>query len=409
MQALALLAFGLVWPIQEAPALDFEALAKAYEDAFQRWVQEGSKLAPEAARPPLPGPEFWDRFEALSAAGEGRATLWLLQNLQPEKGAAVLAHVERGGEAEWVPSALHFLGTAPASFEHDARVSLLEQRMATAHASALRAAAALALAAMDAPADAGQVAYLRLWSAALVHDDRDLAPGEVLAATQLDALAADLLEALRKESSAYFARAYRLGPGDVYYPVTGAPADPEVVWRPVVEELAERGAVRAQLWALENAPWDVDAAGKARLKGFLEAVAEKPLPEAELQDFGYQIGGLVHRLGLAGVEPSIRRLIERSAETVRPGLLFGLGDAVCESAAGDEAQRERGLALLREVGASWPGSDEARRAEGRVFRYTNLVVGRVVPDFEAVDADGNAFNLSDYRGKVTVLDFWGFW
>ena len=31
------------------------------------------------------------------------------------------------------------------------------------------------------------------------------------------------------------------------------------------------------------------------------------------------------------------------------------------------------------------------------------------PDFDAVDVDGNAFKLSDYRGKVTVIDFWGFW
>jgi peroxiredoxin len=31
------------------------------------------------------------------------------------------------------------------------------------------------------------------------------------------------------------------------------------------------------------------------------------------------------------------------------------------------------------------------------------------PDFESVDQDGVAFKLSDYRGKVIVVDFWGFW
>jgi hypothetical protein len=25
------------------------------------------------------------------------------------------------------------------------------------------------------------------------------------------------------------------------------------------------------------------------------------------------------------------------------------------------------------------------------------------------DIDGNRFKLSDYRGKVVVLDFWGHW
>jgi hypothetical protein len=38
-----------------------------------------------------------------------------------------------------------------------------------------------------------------------------------------------------------------------------------------------------------------------------------------------------------------------------------------------------------------------------------LVVGCRAPDFEATDLAGVKFKLSDYRGKVVVLDFWGFW
>jgi cytochrome oxidase Cu insertion factor (SCO1/SenC/PrrC family) len=36
-------------------------------------------------------------------------------------------------------------------------------------------------------------------------------------------------------------------------------------------------------------------------------------------------------------------------------------------------------------------------------------VGNLAPDFEAKDVEGKAFRLSDYRGKVVLLDFWGFW
>ena len=50
-----------------------------------------------------------------------------------------------------------------------------------------------------------------------------------------------------------------------------------------------------------------------------------------------------------------------------------------------------------------------RKAAGRVFRFTKLQIGMPCPDFESVDADGKAFKLSDYEGKVTVVDFWGFW
>jgi cytochrome oxidase Cu insertion factor (SCO1/SenC/PrrC family) len=36
-------------------------------------------------------------------------------------------------------------------------------------------------------------------------------------------------------------------------------------------------------------------------------------------------------------------------------------------------------------------------------------VGQPAPDIEGEDIDGQPFKLSDYRGKVVVLDFWGNW
>jgi hypothetical protein len=48
-------------------------------------------------------------------------------------------------------------------------------------------------------------------------------------------------------------------------------------------------------------------------------------------------------------------------------------------------------------------------AEGDLFELRNLKVGQVAPDIAGADVDGVAFKLSDYRGKVVVLDFWGFW
>jgi hypothetical protein len=52
--------------------------------------------------------------------------------------------------------------------------------------------------------------------------------------------------------------------------------------------------------------------------------------------------------------------------------------------------------------ASKPAADAPQPSVG-------LIVGCRAPDFEATDVDGVRFKLSDYRGKVVVLDFWGFW
>jgi cytochrome oxidase Cu insertion factor (SCO1/SenC/PrrC family) len=38
-----------------------------------------------------------------------------------------------------------------------------------------------------------------------------------------------------------------------------------------------------------------------------------------------------------------------------------------------------------------------------------LEVGNLAPEIEGEDIDGVKFKLSDYRGKVVLLDFWATW
>jgi hypothetical protein len=48
-------------------------------------------------------------------------------------------------------------------------------------------------------------------------------------------------------------------------------------------------------------------------------------------------------------------------------------------------------------------------AESALFEINFLSIGKMAPDIEGKDFDGTSFKLSDYRGKVVVLDFWGDW
>lgn len=44
-----------------------------------------------------------------------------------------------------------------------------------------------------------------------------------------------------------------------------------------------------------------------------------------------------------------------------------------------------------------------------LFEMRHLAIGKPAPEIEGEDLDGTKFKLSDYRGKVVVLDFWGDW
>jgi hypothetical protein len=44
-----------------------------------------------------------------------------------------------------------------------------------------------------------------------------------------------------------------------------------------------------------------------------------------------------------------------------------------------------------------------------LFELEHLTLGKSAQEIEGEDLDGKEFKLSDYRGKVVVLDFWGNW
>ena len=47
--------------------------------------------------------------------------------------------------------------------------------------------------------------------------------------------------------------------------------------------------------------------------------------------------------------------------------------------------------------------------QGELFELRYLQIGMEAPEITAEDIDGTEFQLSDYRGQVVMLDFWGDW
>ena len=54
-------------------------------------------------------------------------------------------------------------------------------------------------------------------------------------------------------------------------------------------------------------------------------------------------------------------------------------------------------------------SSASAMAQAKKHTPADLAVGKLAPEISGVDVDGRKFKLSDYRGKVVVLDFWGDW
>jgi len=51
----------------------------------------------------------------------------------------------------------------------------------------------------------------------------------------------------------------------------------------------------------------------------------------------------------------------------------------------------------------------ADEAKNQLFELRFLSKGKPAPEIEGEDLDGKQFKLSDYKGKVVLIDFWGNW
>ncbi len=100
-------------------------------------------------------------------------------------------------------------------------------------------------------------------------------------------------------------------------------------------------------------------------------------------------------------------------DAVTAAMLYARGAGVLRREFENPAAREGALAGalvdLNRASEIAPESAHGKRAASTIFEIERLQIGMEAPDIAGEDLDGVAFQLSDYRGKVVVLDFWGDW
>lgn len=219
-------------------------------------------------------------------------------------------------------------------------------------------------------------------------------------------------DAYRKADSA--AREKHLDAGGSRRDFKSAPAI-EGSFYPRFQAIADSGHAAAGVWCLSNhgfSELEGDAAKTDKLKRYDSIIEAKPGDDVLFSllrpmkgDTRGQAPHLDKRAAFAILD-KIKAQAEGSALAART-LEEKAGIAMPRGATAD--QIAEAVVFYREVMAKYPDSISARRCKGPLFAAENLQIGMKAPDIVGQDHDGHGIKLSDFRGKVTVIDFWGFW
>ena len=196
-------------------------------------------------------------------------------------------------------------------------------------------------------------------------------------------------------------------------------------------EAAEEDEFKIELllWVVQNG--DDDAVEKAN-----ETLLTNHIESKELSAL---VGQIAKTMPSPENEASLRRLIKESPhDSVKAAATMGIYsmmEPLEQLAQMDESKREEiGEMIGEEFIEKWTmdaiqaekksliksildnyadvpsgNSTYGEIVEAQVFAMERLSIGSVAEDIVGEDLDGEEFRLSDYRGKVVVLDFWGDW
>ncbi len=119
-----------------------------------------------------------------------------------------------------------------------------------------------------------------------------------------------------------------------------------------------------------------------------------------------------------GAEKKLRQIAEKNPhKEVRGQAFFALAEALRKQSLGLGPNKEKAakeaenmLQLAVEYGdVQTPEGRLEDRAKEALADLKQFGYGKLAPDIQGEDAEGKSFKLSDYLGKVVLLDFWGNW
>lgn len=100
---------------------------------------------------------------------------------------------------------------------------------------------------------------------------------------------------------------------------------------------------------------------------------------------------------------------ESKNDYVRAWAMYKVAERMGRGPNASKKERSKRAEMMAVVEKLAAGTELGARINAPRFVKERLQIGMKVPEIAGEDMGGIAFKLSDYRGKVVVLDFWGFW
>lgn len=143
----------------------------------------------------------------------------------------------------------------------------------------------------------------------------------------------------------------------------------------------------------------------------VEAILDRHADSADLLEVAEYIGVLRRAVGEELHGKVMDALLASKHPMIKANALFSKGYSMVASRGRTPSAEDisKGSELLAECARLAKGTELALRANAPEFEKTRLQVGMQAPDIVGQDLAGVPFKLSDYRGKVVVIDFWGDW
>ena len=179
---------------------------------------------------------------------------------------------------------------------------------------------------------------------------------------------------------------------------------------PRFEALAAAGEGRAYLWmadSLRDKGLKVSQVREEKRRIY-ELLIEEYAATEWFGEVLERLPGERRSLAEGQAERTFRATIEGSPHRAVQAHAMYLLSATLYKNKGELSQAESER-WMEKLAAEYEETDHGAQASGILFERRHLVVGKIAPDFEGKTIDGHTFKLSDYRGKVVLLDFYGFW